>query len=263
MQLFNRLFALLIVLSITHAALSQEYKLAVSNSKDGKLTLSNFSGPFSIEGYSGNEIIITRSGGDDDEHAAPPERTKGLKPIYAAGTDNTGIGAAVEKNGNQVTIDCLLPFTKRGNYKIKVPDNLALKISSGCERSNSIELRNMKNELEINNCHDIDLKNVTGPLVLSTISGSINVTLTSVSKENPTSIASVSGDIDVSIPAGIAANLELSTISGNMYSDFDIEIPKGSMKRVGGNSIKTKLNGGGGDLKITNISGNIYLRKTK
>ncbi len=33
------------------------------------------------------------------------------------------------------------------------------------------------------------------------------------------------------------------------------------MKRIGGNSIKTQLNGGGTKVKITNISGSIYFRK--
>jgi DUF4097 and DUF4098 domain-containing protein YvlB len=121
----------------------------------------------------------------------------------------------------------------------------------------------MKNEIEINNCHSLELKNVSGPLVLYTISGNITVTLTGVNKTKPTSIASVSGDVDVTVPAGIAANLEMSTVSGNMYSDFDISPSKNQMRRVGGNTITTPLNGGGGDLKLSVVSGNIYLRKAK
>jgi len=33
------------------------------------------------------------------------------------------------------------------------------------------------------------------------------------------------------------------------------------MKKVGGNNIRSQLNGGGTDLKLSVISGNIYLRK--
>jgi lia operon protein LiaG len=262
MTIINRLVTALIILVISSGALkAQEYKVAVENTTSAKLTLTNFIGELPIEGYSGNEIIITSTSG---HYEGPSERAKGLKPIYPDGTDNTGgLGLSVEKNGNQVSINCLLPFTRGGSFKIKVPDNLALNIHSGCERNNKIRIDNMKNEIEINNCSDIDLKNVTGPLVVSTISGDVNVTLTGVNKDKPTSIASISGDIDITVPANVAATLEMSTISGAMYSDFDIAPSKGKMPRVGGNAINTPLNGGGGNLKLTVISGNIYLRKAK
>src|SRR4030042_907259 len=145
---------------------------------------------------------------------APPERAKGLKPVYPGGTDNTGLGLNVEKNGNQVILNCLLPFSKHGDYRIKVPDNLALEIKSRCEHSNSISVMNMKNEIDINNCHDISLKNVTGPLVLSTISGNIDIVCTSIASNTPFSINSVSGDIDITIPQSAAVNMEMRTVSG-------------------------------------------------
>ena len=251
---------MLVLLVASNNLMAQEYKVAVENTKETKLTLTDFTGDLPIEGYSGNEVIITNMSGHND---GPPERAKGLKPIYAAGTDNSGIGVSVEKSGNQITISCLLPFTKRGDFKIKVPENLALNITSGCERNNTLNIKGMRGEIEINNCHDIDLKNVTGPLVLNTISGSITVTLSSVVKDKPTSIASVSGDVDVTMPANAAVDLEMETISGSIYSDFEIAPPKGQMKRVGGSSIKSPLNGGGGELKLHVISGNIYLRKAK
>ncbi len=248
------------ILFTCNALMAQEYKVTVENTKETKLTLADFTGDLPIEGYSGTEIVITNTSGHDD---GTPERAKGLKPVYAAGIDNSGVGVSVEKSGNQVTITCLLPFNRRGDFKIKVPENIALNIHSGCERNNQLSIKGMKGEIDIDNCHDIDLKNVSGPLVLSTISGNITVTLTSVVKDKPTSIASVSGDVDVTLPATTAVDLEMETISGNMYSDFDIAPQKSQMKRVGGNSIKTPLNGGGGELKLHVISGNIYLRKAK
>ncbi len=104
---------------------AQEYKLTVQNSQDGRVVLKDFSGQLPIEGYSGNEIIITSSSG---ESFAPPEKAKGLKAIYPSGTDNTGIGLDVQKNGNVITITCLIPFTRHSEYKIKMPDNLALEL---------------------------------------------------------------------------------------------------------------------------------------
>ena len=61
----------------------------------------------------------------------------------------------------------------------------------------------------------------------------------------------------------LAADVEMETISGEVYSDFDFSTDDKKMKRIGGNTIKTQLNGGGASLKITNVSGNIYFRKGK
>src|SRR5437870_4791978 len=48
----------------TTISLNAQYKIPVQNTKDGKLTLNDFSGDLPIEGYSGTEIIITSDRGD-------------------------------------------------------------------------------------------------------------------------------------------------------------------------------------------------------
>ena len=235
----------------------QEHKITVQNTREGKLTLNDFSGDLPVEGYSGNEIIITST----SESFAPPERAKGLKPIYPGGTDNSGLGLAVQKNGSQVEVTCLLPITRKADYKIRVPDNLALEITSGCEQSSDISVVNMKNEVDIKNCHGIELKNVTGPLVLSTIAGDIDVTINNIAQDKPFSINSISGDIDITLPVKTAANIELRTVTGGFYSDFDVTDTQKDLKRIGGNQLTFPLNGGGFKFSIVNVSGNIYLRK--
>jgi predicted membrane protein len=214
---------------------AQEYKIPTQNNKDGRLILKDFSDELPIEGYNGTDIIITST----SEDLTPPAKAKGLKPVFPAGTDNTGIGLDVQKIDNLITITCLLPFTRGGEYKIKVPENMAIELTSGCERNNDISISNMKNEIDIKSCHNIDLKNVTGPLVLSTISGDINITL----------------------PVKTATDLELRTVSGAIYSDFDFSESQKNLKKVGGNEMNYSLNGGGFKLNIGTVSGTIYLRK--
>ena len=51
---------------------SQEFKIPFQNSKDGKLILRNFIGTLPIEGYSGNDIIITSA--SPAETFNPPEK---------------------------------------------------------------------------------------------------------------------------------------------------------------------------------------------
>jgi lia operon protein LiaG len=257
MKIRNYLFTIALVTIIAGNATAQDYKIPVQNTKEGKLTLENFPGNLPVEGYSGTEIIIT-----SDADVKPPERAKGLKPIYAQGTDNTGLAIAMEKNGNQVTLKCLLPIYKRINYKIKVPDNFSVKVERECGNGGDLEVTGIKNEIEIKNCHNVKLKNISGPLVVSTISGDIDVSFSELSKDKPVSLAAISGEIDITIPSKSGVDLEMKTITGNLYSDFDFSAPDKGIKQVGGSKITSKLNGGGSSLKITNISGNIFLRKS-
>jgi hypothetical protein len=258
MKRFNYMLMLGLTLCSVHSLQAQDYKIAVQNTKEGKLTLNDFPNDLPIEGYSGSEIIIT-----SDMAGTPPARAKGLQPVYAAGTDNTGLAIAVEKNGGQVTLQCLLPITKSANYKIKVPDNFSIEVNNECGHAGDVKVSNIKGEVAVQNCQGIELKNVSGPLVLSTISGDIDIAFATLPKERSISIASVSGEIDVTVPSTVGMDVEIQTISGGIYSDFDFPSDDKKMKRIGGNSIKSTLNGGGANVKITNVSGNIYLRKAK
>jgi hypothetical protein len=247
----------LLAFCITGRLSAQEYKVTVENTKEGQLELDNFPGDIPVEGYSGNEIIISAESGSFD----PPDRAKGLKPVYGTGTDNTGIAVFMEKNGNKVSFRCLLPITKSAGYRIKVPENFALKIHTECARGGTATIQNMKNEVDYDGCSEVSLKNVTGPLVVSTINGGVTVVFSEISKDKPISIASINGPVDVTIPAKAGVNLEMSNHNGNMYSDFDMVQDKHNMQRVGGNTVRATLNGGGTDLKLQSVNGNIYLRK--
>ncbi len=63
------------------------------------------------------------------------------------------------------------------------------------------------------------------------------------------------------MPANTPANIEMSDMNGNMYSDFDFHAQDKNMKHVGGGSVHAQINGGGVDVKLRTINGNIYLRK--
>ena len=250
-------FILLFLVFASTALRAQEYKIPVENTKEGRLTLDNFTGDLPIEGYSGSEIIVSGT----SENFETPERAKGLKPVYGGGTDNTGLAIFFEKEGNKITLHCLVPITRSASYRIRVPENLALKIVRGFEKNGHTTIENMKNEVEFKGCHSITLKNVTGPLVVSTISGNVNVVFSEISKDKPISLASISGEVDVTLPAKAAVNVEMSTITGGMFTDFDLTTDSKEMRRVGGGKIRSQINGGGTDLRLNNISGNIYLRK--
>jgi hypothetical protein len=71
---------------------------------------------------------------------------------------------------------------------------------------------------------------------------------------------SISGFIDVSFAASRKADLKMSTISGTIYTDITMDKVS---ERNGGNAVDVAYNGGGEDVDLETISGDIFLRKTK
>ncbi|MBC7919719.1 MAG: hypothetical protein H7Z75_01375, partial [Ferruginibacter sp.] len=80
----------------------------------------------------------------------------------------------------------------------------------------------------------------------------------------PVYAKSISGFLDVSWPDGKGANVALKSITGELYSDLDIDFGNQQAKNpIVGYLLKGTFNGGGPDVRLESISNNIYLRKLK
>jgi hypothetical protein len=71
----------------------------------------------------------------------------------------------------------------------------------------------------------------------------------------------ISGFIDLSLAADAKAGLSMHTITGRMFSSFELPQDK-DMRHVGGDKVNAMLNGGGDrSIELETISGDIFLRK--
>ena len=84
------------------------------------------------------------------------------------------------------------------------------------------------------------------------------------SQSSPSSLTSTSGDIDVTMPAGVKGTFKMSTISGGVYTGFDFDFGgETNLRRAGGQSATGKLNGGGVEVSLKSISGDVFVRKAE
>jgi len=141
-----------------------------------------------------------------------------------------------------------------------------------------VTITNVNGSIEINAFEsDITLKDISGEVSASTVDGDLLVTYKDVKMNKQLYFSSVDGDIDVTLPSNIQANLSLQTLDGEKFTDFDIDItiaPKQKTKDDkrstdmvpffrAGNAVYGKINGGGTEIRIKTVDGNIYLRKGK
>jgi hypothetical protein len=69
----------------------------------------------------------------------------------------------------------------------------------------------------------------------------------------------ISGFIDLDRKPNLAADLDFRTVTGEVYTNFDIPLdPKSSAYDV---KVRTRLNGGGSEVTAETVSGDIFFRK--
>ena len=179
--------------------------------------------------------------------------------------DNTGAGVAANESGGVLTICGASKGCDNAEYVFTVPKGVSLSIDYNSPfAKENMEITDMEAEVDVSTLiTNIKCSNVTGPLVLTSISGNIDISVSRLNQNSPTSVSLISGDLDITLPVNSNAYLKMSSISGGVYTDFDFkdEYKKGNLKRIGNNNFETKLNGGGVELNLISTSGNIYLRK--
>ena len=246
----------MLALLTTYGLGAQDYEVKLSNPDKTTVIIKEVN-KVSVEAYDGNDIQITAS-----SKSGQPERAQGLTALSARGQDNTGIGLNVTNEGNAVTI---FQAARRGQgrYTVKVPRNIKVQIEhTGDWEGGKIEIYGTKGELEVSgNYNSVYMEDVTGPALVSTVFGKVEATFTELSQQGPTSLVSVYGIVDVTLPASSKADLMIKTPYGEAFSDMNIQFPDADgMKKVS-STIKGTLNGGGVGLHLKSSYKNVYLRK--
>jgi len=84
--------------------------------------------------------------------------------------------------------------------------------------------------------------------------------------------STLNGDVKVALPADTKANLKVKSDNGDVFSDFNIDIDKtpskvnktsepGLYKIKKDDWIYGKINGGGPEMMMKNMQGDIYVKK--
>jgi DUF4097 and DUF4098 domain-containing protein YvlB len=224
-------------------------------------------GSITVKGYDGNEVIVeARARGR--ESSEDSEREGSLKRIPQTAT---GLSVDAENNEVMVRVDDL---QKAVDLTITVPRHTSLSLHS--VNDGNIVVSDVEGEFDINNVNGaVTLNHVSGSAVAHALNGRVQATFTRVDPQKSMAFSSLNGDIDVTFPADVKANLSLRTDNGEIYSDFDIQLQataphqiveddrgKGGKYRVRiDKTLHAALNGGGPEIQFKNFNGNIYIRK--
>ena len=266
--------ATILCAALTATAFSQEsdsdhFTIPLSDpSREATVKVNIFNGSITVKGYDGKEIIV------DIEYPGNrrPEKlhqadTTGLKRIAVSGVP------AFDEDNNTVTIR-YNSLSNPAFFTLQVPRHTTLVLNVATH--GEIKIEQVHGEMEVNAISgNVTLTDVAGSVVAHAMSGDVNVTLKEIDPGKPMSFSSMSGNIDVTFPEDLKANVSMSTINGGeIYSGFDIKVDStrdrvaadDSEKEGGfglkiGAGVKGSINGGGPEIQFRTYSGNIYIRK--
>jgi len=246
-------------------------------SRPRKLVVDSLLGSVTVRGYEGQEAIVetTPRAGDGRGRGGGRGGGRGKQTEVPAGMHriggNTG-GVEITEDNNTINISG--GFFSPVDISIQVPTQTSVTVNLVTGRTLTIE--DISGEVEATNMNgQVNINNVSGSVVAHSMNGKIMVSLNSVMPDKAVSVSTMNGDIDVSLPSAVKANLKLKTDHGGMFTDFDIKVDstprppkvedrrdKGGPYRVemGGTTYGT-INGGGPEIQFTTFNGNIRIHK--
>jgi DUF4097 and DUF4098 domain-containing protein YvlB len=224
--------------------------------------LSTVSGSIHVRGYDGKEVIIDTKGGG----RRPDRQVDGLRRI------DMSPGFTAEEQDNVVTIKADPPHAP-SSIDLQVPTDTSLQLST--VNGGEITVEGVEGELDVKNTNgSVKLTRVGGAVVANTSNGAVTAVLDRVTPGRPMSFSSLNGNVDVTLPADVKANVKLRSDNGDVYTDFDIQLGSSGQGTSGRGSngkyrvnidktISGTINGGGPEMRLTTLNGRIMLRKAK
>lgn len=252
------------------AAPAAAERLVIPLSRPGQpatLEASGLSAAFTVEAYDGQEVIVEaepRAGAEEHRRAEKEPPPPGMRRL-----PNASFGLTAEEKDNVVEVE-LEGFAAQ-QVRIRVPRATSVRLST--VNGGELVVQGVSGEHEIENVNGgITIREVAGSVVAHTTNGPVKVTLSRMDAGKAMSFVSFNGDVDVTFPPGLAANLKLRSDNGEIYTDFDVDLAEARAakkeERKGGSyrvslerSIEAQVGGGGPEITLRTFNGSIYVRK--
>lgn len=267
--------ALMLLTSLTPLVAQNESKeqLVVSLTdpgKPGSLEVGLVNGFIHVVGSNSREVVIEASSTPRNSNRNDDRATAsgGMRRIPSGNS----LEISAEERDNNIRIQTS-SHARPVNLTIRVPQRFSLKIST--VNNGDISVENVSGTLEVKNVNGpIELNNIGGSAVANTVNGHLTATFREVDSKAPMAFSTLNGRIDVSLPASVKVNLKMKSDQGEIFSDFDVDIDKSQPKATRSSQsgmyrvsvddwVNGRINGGGPEMMVKSMMGNIYIRKAK
>jgi hypothetical protein len=226
-------------------AWGQDFQRSITLPSGGLIRVGNVSGDVRVEGYSGNSVIVEgfKEGRDRDLVKIEDLSSGDRVDVRVRYPENCSCDASV-------------------NFQVRVPANISYNFDRIYSVSGNVDITGITGRLRAESVSgDVDVAGVTGLVSASSVSGDVNAAIVEVEGAGDMKFSSVSGNVTVRAPSSLDADIEMSSVSGSLKTDFAIEVHE---PRYGpGRSARGRLGSGAHSLRISTVSGRVSLSRNE
>ncbi|HEX7312492.1 MAG TPA: DUF4097 family beta strand repeat-containing protein [Pyrinomonadaceae bacterium] len=243
------------------SAAAQDFQKSYNLAAGGTVAIANVSGDINLTGYEGSAVVVNayKEGRDRDVVEVEDNSTQGRVSLRAKYPNDCRNCEASIRFEVRVPRSANIVFDKistaSGNVKAEgFAGRVHLSTASG-----DVTLRGVGGEIKASSASGtVRVADATGTVNASTASGDVEVELTQVDGSGDMRFSSASGDVHVRMPTNIDARVSMSTASGDIETNFPIEVRRD--KYGSGSRAEGQLGSGARTLKISSASGNVSLK---
>lgn len=252
--------ALVLCAGAAVGAAAQDFQKSYNLGDGGAVEIANVSGDITLTGYEGSAVVVSayKQGRDREQVEVEDTSTQGRVSLRAKYPENCNCDASVRFEV-RVPRSANLAFdrisTASGNVRAEgFTGRLHLSTASG-----DVTVRGVGGEIKAASASGtVRVADATGTVNASTASGDVEVELTRLDGAGDLKFSSASGDVHVRMPSNLDARVSISTVSGDIETNFPIEVKH---SRYGsGSRAEGQLGSGTRTLKISSASGNVSLK---
>jgi DUF4097 and DUF4098 domain-containing protein YvlB len=242
-KIFRSSIATLIVgLALSATAAAQDFQKTYRIGAGGQIRIGNVSGDVIVTAYDGDSIVVTgtKQGRDRDM----------IEIEDRSGAGNVDVGVRYPKRCN---CDASIRF------EVQVPRSVKYEFDQIASVSGDVHVSGVTGSVRASAVSgDVTIKDVSGTVSASAVSGDVQVEINRLDGADDMKFNTVSGNVSVMLPSSLDGEVDMSSFSGSIKTDFPIEVRS---ERFGTrNSAHARLGDGSRRLKMSSVSGDLSLR---
>ena len=233
-------------------------------SRPAHVKVSMVNGGITVKASEGKEVVVEARVRNRDNG----RNEGGPKRIAISST-----GLSVEEENNEVNINTD-SYMHAIDVTVTVPVHTSLKLRA--VNDGDIVVTGVNGDLDVDDINgSVTLNDISGSAVAHALNGHLTATFTRVDGQKAMAFSSLNGNIDVTFPADLKADVSIRSDQGDVFSDFDVQLKATQAQPVvedgrghGGKyrvkmdkTVRGAINGGGPEIQFRNFQGRIYIRK--
>jgi len=235
--------------------LTEEFHQVYPLSGTGRVEIKNINGDVHITGWDRDEVKV-----DAIKTAWTKERLDEAKIEVHAGENDISIHTEYPEHGHGQTF--VFGIEEEHNNPAKVEYTITVPRHARLDDINVIngrlDLRDVSGDIDASAVNGrIQARNLQGAVKLNTVNGELDATVDQL-PSSELRLSSVNGRLRVTLPSDAKAELKASTVSGNISDDFGLPV---THHQYVGHSLHGQLGGGGTLVKLSNVNGEIEIRR--